>query len=59
VRELPSLPLYVPVYTYGINETVHGVQMPPLYDSSDRFLLISQWYLVTRRSLEKTVTPEP
>jgi peptide/nickel transport system substrate-binding protein len=58
-RELPSLPLYVPVYTYGVNNTVYGVQMPPLYDPSDRFLLISQWYLVTRRSLEKTATPEP
>ena len=58
-RELPSLPLYVPVYTYGVNDTVLGVQVPPLYDSGDRFLLISDWYLVTRRSLEVTATPEP
>jgi peptide/nickel transport system substrate-binding protein len=59
VRELPSLPLYVSVYTYGVNVTVQGVQMPPLYDPSDRFSLISQWYLVTRRSLEQTPTPAP
>jgi peptide/nickel transport system substrate-binding protein len=58
-RELPSLPLYVPVYTYGVNDTVQGVQMPPLYDPSDRLSLISQWYLVTRRSLEQTATPVP
>lgn len=58
-RELPALPLYVPVYTYGVNDTVFGVQMPPLYDPSDRFLLIPNWYLVTRRSLELTATPEP
>ena len=58
-RELPSLPLYVPVYSYGVNDTVQGVQMPPLYDPSDRFLLIPQWYLVTRRSLEQTPTPAP
>lgn len=58
-RELPSLPLYVPVYSYGVNDTVQGVQIPPLYDPSDRFLLISQWYLVTRRALEQTATPEP
>jgi len=57
-RELPSLPLYVPVYSYGVNDTVQGVQIPPLYDPSDRFLLIGQWYLVTRRSLEPTATPE-
>jgi peptide/nickel transport system substrate-binding protein len=59
VRELPSLPLTVSVYTYGVNVTVQGVQMPPLYDPSDRFSLISQWYLVTRRSLEQTPTPAP
>jgi len=47
------------VYTYGVNDTVLGVQVPPLYDSGDRFLLISDWYLVTRRSLEVTATPEP
>jgi len=58
-RELPALPLYVPVYSYGVNETMQGVQMPPLFDPSDRFSLISQWYLVTRRALEQTATPEP
>lgn len=58
-RELPALPLYVPVYSYGVNDTVQGVQMPPLYDASDRFLLIPQWYLITRRSLEQTPTPAP
>jgi len=57
-RELPSLPLYAPVYSYGVNDTVQGVQIPPLYDPSDRFLLVSQWYLATRRSLEPTATPE-
>ncbi len=58
-RELPSLPLYAPVYSYGVNNTVQAVQMPPLYDASDRFLLISQWYLVTHRSIEQTPTPVP
>ncbi|PIV28599.1 MAG: hypothetical protein COS37_00585, partial [Anaerolineae bacterium CG03_land_8_20_14_0_80_58_20] len=56
-RELPALPLYVPVYSYGVNETMQGVQMPPLFDPSDRLSLIAQWYLVTRRSLEQTPTP--
>ncbi len=58
-RELPSLPLYVPVYSYGVNETVQGVQMPPLFDPSDRLSLIARWYLVTRRALEQTPTPAP
>ena len=58
-RELPALPLYVPVYSYGVNAQVQGVQLPPLFDPSDRFSLITQWYLVTRRALEQTVTPAP
>ena len=56
-RELPALPLYVPVYSYGVTDTVHGVQIPPLFDPSDRLSLVSQWYLVTRRALELTPTP--
>ena len=38
-----------------------GVQVAPLYDISDRFSLITDWYLVTRRALETTpeVTPTP
>jgi hypothetical protein len=38
---------------------VQGVQIPPLFDPSDRLSLITQWYLVTRRSLELTATPAP
>jgi len=56
-RELPSLPLYVPVYSYGVANLVRGLQVPPLFDPSDRLSLISQWYLVTRRALEVTPTP--
>jgi peptide/nickel transport system substrate-binding protein len=58
-RELPALPLYVPVYSYGVGDVVKGVQMPPLFDPSDRLSLITQWYLVTRRALEQTPTPAP
>ncbi len=58
-RELPALPLYYPVYSYGVSQTVLGAQMPPLFDTSDRFLTIADWYLVTRRSLEQTAVPTP
>jgi peptide/nickel transport system substrate-binding protein len=58
-RELPALPLYAPVYSYGVSDNVLGVQVPPLYDTSDRFLLVTQWYLVIRRALEPTPTPLP
>jgi peptide/nickel transport system substrate-binding protein len=53
-KELPSLPLYYPVYNYGVDAQVRGVQIAPLYDTSDRLALINSWYLVTRRTLEQT-----
>ena len=49
-RELPALPLYFPVYNYGVARQVFGVQMPALFDPSDRFQTISNWYLVTSRN---------
>ncbi len=56
-KELPSLPLYYPVYNYAVDAQVHGVQVAPLYDTSDRLAFISNWYLVTRRTLEQTPSP--
>jgi peptide/nickel transport system substrate-binding protein len=53
-KELPSLPLYYPVYNYGVDAQVHGVQTAALYDTSDRLALLSSWYLVTRRALQAT-----
>jgi peptide/nickel transport system substrate-binding protein len=57
-KEMPSLPLYYPVYSYGVDSQVQGVQIAPLlYDVSDRLAYIAEWYLVTRRSLEQTPVP--
>ncbi len=57
VKDMPSLPLYYPVYSYGVDSQVQGVQVAPMYDVSDRLALISEWYLVTRRTLEQTPVP--
>jgi peptide/nickel transport system substrate-binding protein len=56
-QELPALPLYYPVYSYAVSDTVRNVQMPPLFDTSDRFLTISDWYLVTHRTAGATAQP--
>lgn len=56
-KELPSLPLFYPIYTFGVDAQVLGVQVPPMFDSSDRYAAISQWYLVTRRALQGTQLP--
>jgi peptide/nickel transport system substrate-binding protein len=58
-KEMPSLPLYYPVYSYGVDAQVQGVQVAPMYDISDRLALIDEWYLVTRRALEEQSTAEP
>ena len=57
-KDMPSLPLYFPVYSYGVDVQVQGLQVAPMmYDASDRLALIPEWYLLTRRTLEQT--PEP
>jgi peptide/nickel transport system substrate-binding protein len=53
-KDMPSLPLYYPVYAYGVDAQVQGVQVAPMYDVSDRLALITEWYLVTKRTLEQT-----
>jgi peptide/nickel transport system substrate-binding protein len=57
-KDLPSLPLYYPVYNYGVSSQVHGVQIPmPLFDTSNRLSFMADWYLVTRRTIEPTAVP--
>lgn len=58
-QQLPSLPLYFPVYSFGVSDQVRGVQLPPLFDFSDRFSNIADWYMITRRAAEQTVEPNP
>ncbi len=54
-KDMPSLPLYYPVYSYGVDAQVQDVQVAStMYDVSDRLALINEWYLVTRRTLEQT-----
>ena len=48
-QEVPALLLYVPVYTYGVDERIHDVQIGPLMHRPDRFHTISDWWIVHRR----------
>ena len=56
-KELPALPLYVPVYSYGVDAQVQGVQVGPLYEPSDRLNTFTSWYLLTRRALDSGAAP--
>jgi peptide/nickel transport system substrate-binding protein len=53
----PALLLFYPVYTYGVDDRVHGIQLAPMTASSDRFRNVAQWYLKTKR-IAFNVAPE-
>lgn len=56
-KELPALPLFVPVYSYAVDAQVRGVQVGALYEPSDRLATFTRWYLLTRRALEQSDEP--
>jgi peptide/nickel transport system substrate-binding protein len=58
-QETPALTLFYPVYSYGVDQQVQGVRMGPLFDTSDRFATLPQWYLISKRPAEATPTPSP
>jgi peptide/nickel transport system substrate-binding protein len=58
-QELPALPLFYPVYRYAVNQEIQGVRMGPLFDPSDRFATVVDWFLVTRRASGQQATPTP
>lgn len=51
--ELPSLPLYYPVINYAVDYEIQGVRVGPMFDTSDRFLTVTDWFLVSSPSLPK------
>ncbi|HLE14632.1 MAG TPA: peptide ABC transporter substrate-binding protein [Anaerolineales bacterium] len=48
--DLPSLPLFFPVYNYAIDERVQGVTVGPLYDPSDRLATAVRWFLLAEQA---------
>jgi peptide/nickel transport system substrate-binding protein len=48
-EEVPAVLLYHPIYTYGVNRKIQGVQIGPLVHPSDRFATANRWYVATRR----------
>lgn len=52
-RELPALPLYFQVYDFAISSQVRGVSIGPIFQSSDRFATIMEWFLVARSAAEE------
>ncbi|MGB8644185.1 MAG: peptide ABC transporter substrate-binding protein [Anaerolineae bacterium] len=57
--QVPALILYYPVYTYAVDARIHGIQLSPMLDPSDRFWSISQWYLKTKRVIVSESKSQP
>jgi len=57
--ELPALPLYYPVYSFGLDRQIQGVRMGALLDTSDRFKTILDWYLEARVGPETSAIQTP
>ncbi len=58
-KEMPALLLYYPVYNYAVNSLVQGVQVGPIYDPSDRFASIADWYLLVQKGGQANETAVP
>lgn len=57
--EMPSLPLFTPVYNFAISSKIKGISVGPLYTSSDRFQTVESWYLISRPALSDNATATP
>ena len=55
MRELPSLPLLYPVYTYAISADINGIDFGPIFEPGDRFNNVHNWYILS--SLEAQASP--
>jgi peptide/nickel transport system substrate-binding protein len=48
-EELPALPLFHPLYTYGVSTRVQNVQIGALNAPAERFDGFADWYIDSRR----------
>lgn len=53
-NEIPALPLFYPMYSFGVNTEIQGVRTGPMFDPSDRFMDISEWFLFSERLIGNT-----
>jgi peptide/nickel transport system substrate-binding protein len=56
--EMPALPLFYSVYTYGVDSQVQGVGTGPLVDPSERFMNIASWNLLSQRPTQAAPVPQ-
>lgn len=47
--KVPAILLYHPVYTIGVRDKIHDVQIGPFNTAADRYRDLANWYIVTKR----------
>ena len=57
-EEVPALPLFYPVYTYGVSDRVNNVQIGSLNSPAERFASFPGWYIDSRRVPVNQVPPD-
>jgi len=58
-EELPSLPLFYPIFNYGVRDTILDVNIGPIYQASDRLNKINAWYILTETNDPTQIGIEP
>jgi len=58
MRELPSLPLLYPTYTYAITNNMNEVKLGPIFEPGDRFRNVHTWYILSGRDTSPTQTQD-
>jgi ABC-type transport system substrate-binding protein len=48
LEDKPALFLYTPTYTYATVDTVQGFRFERIFNPSDRFLHVDEWYIKTK-----------
>jgi peptide/nickel transport system substrate-binding protein len=59
MRDMPSLPLFYPVYTYAITSDINGINFGPIFEPADRFNNIQEWYILSGRTDSTVQEPTP
>lgn len=58
-EELPSLPLFYPIFNYGVRNSILDVNIGPIYQAADRFNNINTWYILTGTNDPTQIGVEP
>jgi len=57
-QDMPAIPLFYPIYSYAIDRQVQGVRVGPLFEPSDRFSNITEWFLNGMNEPVNVMVPE-